>query len=649
MHERPDGKIGLYTRFFDFAKFRLPLFTFVVNILRHFRINISQLSVIGAAKHTAKNVTRDPAPVAANFNAQDYATLVAHPSLLWKFLEEFLCLVGLSRHYTLDEETYPLFLDKDGEDMDIFAFIHTPDPTKMKVVKYERKDDEQQLLETTIGRTVPLLPVGPDRGESKLDASVDNCLMRAVVAPRRNKEIPPVVEPRRQKKRKTIVTDAGGPSYPPKKLREDHGTLSGAFVGGKSRSVVQRLFAGAMQNAEVKGEPIPTLPFLTSSVSATPGRKVITPATAITSTVDPAVVIKEKIVKPSLFSADSISAGGTNPAMGGFTNHNGSDFLIGGIRTVISPNTDLQKVYVPQWSVTNGCRLDDGRVCHEMMDEFAPPKFFALIQKRMLKFVADEQTELLKVRDGEIENLKAQLLLKEAEAVEAICLHVKTSKFEAIKNSLQDEVQALKGRNATLEKEKNDLDVKLADLAALVKVKEHEVAGLDVVVTYVRSQNVNLVEHVHELEISSARLQEKVTVYEDYMAAISKAIEKGMQDGLAAGVTHGQEGRNVNFALLAELKSNKDSSVETLMNILRLEEARAERIGLRTFGIVPGVTSALSKTFASASLIPPISTYNYEIVRSDAKAGTGAKSQSVVDGNADPFPNVDDVDLNVLQ
>ncbi|GKF95344.1 hypothetical protein Tco_0288079 [Tanacetum coccineum] len=78
--------------------------------------------------HTAKNVTRDPAPVAADFNAQDYATLVARPSPFRKFLEEFMCLVGLSRHYTLDEETYLRFLDKNGEGgyMDIFAFIHTP-------------------------------------------------------------------------------------------------------------------------------------------------------------------------------------------------------------------------------------------------------------------------------------------------------------------------------------------------------------------------------------------------------------------------------------------------------------------------------------------------------------------------------------------
>ncbi|GJX31830.1 hypothetical protein Tco_0241685 [Tanacetum coccineum] len=55
------------------------------------------------------------APVAADFNAQDYATLAAHPSSFWKFPEAFLCLVGLSRYYPLDEETYPWFLHKNRE------------------------------------------------------------------------------------------------------------------------------------------------------------------------------------------------------------------------------------------------------------------------------------------------------------------------------------------------------------------------------------------------------------------------------------------------------------------------------------------------------------------------------------------------------
>ncbi|GJX63006.1 hypothetical protein Tco_0295906 [Tanacetum coccineum] len=284
-------------------------------------------------------------------------------------------------------------------------------------------------------------------------------------------------------------------------------------------------------------------------------------------------------------------------------------------------------------------------------------------EKRKLRSVVDEQTELLKVRDGEIENLKAQLLLKEAEAAEAIHLCAESSKFETIKKSLQDEVKVLRDHNTTLEKEKSEVNVKVADLAVSVKVKEQEVANLDA--------------QVHELKTSSAGLQEKVTTYEncmgkleefqdeqirvmndkfkklyvdfvqmalhleekfyphllttitgrrwlltygmklaivkclhslDYMSAlgvaISKAIEKGMQDGLAVRITHGQEGRvltdvtafnpsikcdyisalqelrDVNFSLLAELKPNKDASTETLMNILRLEEPLVERLGL---------------------------------------------------------------------
>ncbi|GJT29339.1 hypothetical protein Tco_0909614 [Tanacetum coccineum] len=200
MHERPAGKIGLYTMFFDFANFRLPLSTFLVDILRYFRINISQLSVIEAAKvshfeflcrvceitltvglfrcfyvnskkngwmsfikrsekclvcytkpvdslknwnahffwvdefacparfpwHTAKNVTRDLAPKATDFSAQDYTILVDHPSHFRKFLEEFLCLVGLSCHYTLDEETYPSFVDRDGERQEESRTCKTP-------------------------------------------------------------------------------------------------------------------------------------------------------------------------------------------------------------------------------------------------------------------------------------------------------------------------------------------------------------------------------------------------------------------------------------------------------------------------------------------------------------------------------------------
>ncbi|GKA76581.1 RNA-directed DNA polymerase, eukaryota, reverse transcriptase zinc-binding domain protein [Tanacetum coccineum] len=50
IHEMLAGKNGVYTRFFEYANFCLPLSTFLVNVLRHYRINLSQLSVIATAK-----------------------------------------------------------------------------------------------------------------------------------------------------------------------------------------------------------------------------------------------------------------------------------------------------------------------------------------------------------------------------------------------------------------------------------------------------------------------------------------------------------------------------------------------------------------------------------------------------------------------
>ncbi|GJY82713.1 hypothetical protein Tco_0496089 [Tanacetum coccineum] len=667
MHERPTGKIGLYTRFFKFANFRLPLSTFLVDILRYFRINISQLFVIGAAKvshfeilcrvcgitptvglfrcfyvnskknewmsfikrsekslvcytkpldslknwnnhffwvdefacparfpwHTAKNVTRDPAPKATDFSAQDYAILVDHPSPFRKFPEEFLYLVGLSRHYTLDEETYPSFVDRDGEGEYILLCV--------KVVERERHEGEPRLLEVEQGDFAG--------GGDGLDIDVQPV---ATAADTISEDVV-LLQPRRHRKRKTVVVDTGGHSHPPKKLREDYEIPGGPSVAGKSRSAIQRLLVEAVLNVEVRGEPIPALPFVTSSVSATPERDegdhidfvtglnlrtvsalqrfiissdsshhsganiaeaevdsfarpsvpILTAATTITLTFGPVVVVQEKTVKPSVFATDSSSAGG-DPNAGVFSDLTRSDFLVSGIRTVIDPEFALQKVYVPRWSVTNGSRLDDGRVCREMVEKFAPPKFFASIrgmdpdylftkfnvgaarqvflsaevrmrveynikEKRKLKTVVDEQADLLKVREGEIESLRAQLLLKEAEAAEAIRLRAEASSFAATEKSLRDEVNALNGRNLILEKERDALDVKVTDLETVIVSKERELSDSNAQLTCIKSQNDNLANQVHELETSSAGLQEKVTTYENCMEQLGKFQDERMK------------------------------------------------------------------------------------------------------------------------
>nr|GEZ83824.1 transposase (putative), gypsy type [Tanacetum cinerariifolium] len=451
----PTGKIGVYTRFFEYANFRLLLSTFLVNMLKHYRIHISQLSIIGAAKVSHFEImcrVHGFEPTVGLFRC----FYVNSKNKGWMSFR-------MSRNYTLDENTYPQFLRDNDEEIDLFSFIRTADPTKV--------------------------------GIGELEASADKLFDEGGSG--------------RQKKWKTATVDAGEPSYPVKRLRDDHETPSGTSVGGKSQSAIQRLLVGAVRNVEVRGEAIPTLPFVTSSVSATleregeghtdfvtgpnlqaisgpqrfiissdsshhssdniveaevdsfarPSVPVITAATTITPTDGPATVVKEKIVKPSLFFADSTSAG-TDPATGGFANLSGSDFLIGGISTVISPDTDLQKVYVPQWSVTNGSRLDDGRVCREIVDEFAPPSF-------LHQFA-------------------------EAEATEAIRLRAEASNLEMAEKSLRDEVNALNERNSILEKDRNALDVKVTDLEAIVVSKERELTNSTAQLTSIKSQNDNL-------------------------------------------------------------------------------------------------------------------------------------------------------------
>ncbi|GJS62276.1 hypothetical protein Tco_0657060 [Tanacetum coccineum] len=46
----PKGTVGVYTKFFEFANFRIPISQFLFDILGYYQIHLSQLSVIGAAK-----------------------------------------------------------------------------------------------------------------------------------------------------------------------------------------------------------------------------------------------------------------------------------------------------------------------------------------------------------------------------------------------------------------------------------------------------------------------------------------------------------------------------------------------------------------------------------------------------------------------
>nr|GEV77413.1 hypothetical protein [Tanacetum cinerariifolium] len=620
--------------------------------------------------HTAKHVIRDPAPVTADFNAQDYATLVAHPFPFQNFPEAFMCLIWTSLLSSM-----------------------------LRIIP-----------------NIPLLLIAHDRAKSEWKEVLIDCLMRVVVVIRWNKKIyaggwqdaniQPVVkvadtivkdaapvQSRRQRKRKSVVVDAGGASYPPKKLREDHETLSEASIGGKSCYSIQRLLAEAVLNAKVRITAIPTLHFVTASVSTTPERKdedhtdsvaepnlhtiealrrfvisldsshhsgtnvaeaevdylirssalILTTVTITTATVDPTSVTKEKVFKPSLFGVSSSSAGRTDPGV--FSDLTDSDFLVCAIRTVINPDTDLQKVYffasIRKMEHDQLFTEFNVRAARQMSlsAEVRMRAEYNVKEKRRLKYVVESQGKLLKAREEEIRSLKARLLLKKAEAAKAIRLRVEASNFKTVEKSLRDETNSLRERNVIFEKERDALDVKVIELETSNMSKECQLMNLNALVTFIKSQNDSLVGQVHELEISSFGLQEKVLMYENCMEQLEKfqddrmkivkekfdklytyfvettlhleeqfypyllttisyhmwplthvielAIAKVLTNVAANNpsteadyISTLQQLQNVNFPLFTKLKSNKDASVKAIIEILCLEDPVAEKLGL---------------------------------------------------------------------
>ncbi|GKC63762.1 hypothetical protein Tco_1096360 [Tanacetum coccineum] len=264
--KRPDSNAVCYTKPLDSLKHRNDHFFWVdsFDCPASFRW------------HTGKNVSKDPFPKSTEFNANHYATLVAHPAPFWKYLEPFLY-------------------------MDLLAFIRTADPTKVKVGERQRAEDEPKLLDSTGDFAVG----GDDAAETGVVRIIDDETVAAE-------------KPKRPRKKGQVVADASGSFHPPKKLREDHGTSSEAAIG----------------------------------VSATPEHEGDVPDDSITEanlcTIGPAesslsfqILLIILVQMPLKLKLILLSADGTDPIMGDFSDLTGSDFLVGAICTVIDPDTDL--------------------------------------------------------------------------------------------------------------------------------------------------------------------------------------------------------------------------------------------------------------------------------------------------------------------
>nr|GEV50504.1 hypothetical protein [Tanacetum cinerariifolium] len=208
----------------------------------------------------------------------------------------------------------------------------------------------------------------------------------------------------------------------------------------------------------------------------------------------------------------------------------------------------------------------------------------------------------------------------------------------------------------------------------------------------------------HGMELAVAKSLNSPEYLSALGIAVSKAIEKGMQDGLAAGITHGKEGlvltdvathnpsadvvyvsalqqlqgfhsdqltvpihhspnttvvgaSALSFALdvfdawVQRIKENIMSHRSLFRDVFILLDkpfsaaAITSTKGTSNTVLATADTIAdLSVTFASASNVDPISIDDYEVTGTDDQP---AAIKNVADTNVKPFPNVDDAKLNI--
>nr|GEU42871.1 transposase (putative), gypsy type [Tanacetum cinerariifolium] len=533
------------------------------------------------------------------------------------FLNPFLCLIGMSSNYNLDEDTYPTFLHDDETGMNLFAFIQVTDPTKVKVRERKHAKGEARLLDSTVGRVVSLLPISLSRAESELKTEI--AMGVRIIAD----ENVVIERPKRPRKKRQSVTDSSGSSHPPNWCRGcgdlaygtslvsttpeyESGVLANSITGLNIRTI------GASERFVIS---LDSSHHFSTNASGAEGDSIISSAVVPPVMTEAMVTFHAVNIPPDLKMVKENTTGPSYFAIVQCGYHSSS----------------LSKCEV------------------RMRTEYC------LSERRRLESECEKQAGLLKAKDDKVENLKAQLLLKEAEAIE---------KIRAV------EIDAMKQRNVALKNEKESLDGKVAELQSSIAAKDLEVEDLNIIVSSLRSQKDGLVDQVHALETTCFGLRNKISAKLDtdllemalhleekfyphllttisgrrwllthglkltvvkclnsqeclsaLGAAISRAIEKGMQDGLSVDIDHGKASRSLAdvVAYNPAVEADYNFSIQRLhenplVDPLSIENLIGEADTSNGMPTTTATTTALSTTFASANSVPPITIEDYEIV-----------------------------------
>nr|GEU66835.1 hypothetical protein [Tanacetum cinerariifolium] len=517
--------------------------------------------------------------------------------------------------------------------MDLFAFNQVADPTKVKVGKKERAEREMKLLESIVGRVVLLLLVASARAKNEMDTSVEKLFDESgstnqgdSIVGGDDAEIELVTaandvvagnvtaeRPKRHRRKGPVVTDAS---------EREGGDLADSTTGAVFTPLMFVIFLDYSHHSSTHASRAEVASIIRSA--------------ALSSDSDYVGIVRLDVMGSSRILRKELSMGSREELI----DHLAPLVLLSQIRS-------MDYHYLFMEFIVGTARQACLNVKVRMRTEYY------LSVRRRLELECVNQANLLKVRDDEVEKLKAQLLLKETKATKAARLCAQVSSAVATEKMHVDEIEALKQWNVTLENVK--MHVLKTTCSGLQMACHLEDKFYLYLLTTISGQRW-LLSHDPKLIIVKCLNSSKCLMA--LGAAISRAIKHGMHIRLATRIDHDKE----------------DASVEDIMSLLHLESPLVDAPGMSdlhpevellwlpihrsndqvvlgetslsfanltsmadTFDLVSALieaTTALPTTFAFASSIPLITIEDYEIAGADG----WEDPHENVQGNVASFP-----------
>ncbi|GJX96091.1 hypothetical protein Tco_0351889 [Tanacetum coccineum] len=512
----PEGKVGVYTRLFDYCGYRIPLTKFFVAVLKHFRIHISQLSPFGAARVSHFEVlTRvlDLAPSVAVFRAfytriysdglfsfakrslSAPSCLSKPPDSIKNWADHFfwvdsrvfpisvpLYMGGVlekdpAPHLTARQEQavqvlsfYKAFLAVSGvffsSYMGLLDYIRTADPRKVQAVEVQKGEEQVKLLDSIKHCFVSLdaPAVVQQEGGSSSGAGPE------VSAPSAEENV--VAE-------ENII-----PVGTYLDLMDPEGDLTVVEKGDAARKQPEKAKRKKLlkQSDTLPAKRLrvdhPSLASGTSGKTLASLRRTIPEGSLLLGPSSPADVHTQVTVRSSRVAdapvytvADTVTSSrdktlaAPTSDVGGSSQPETSEESADPFYETAALNSEYAKRwYIPRWNITNDSLLDDGFSCRTLIclgSEVRSRTKHELELKEKLRAKYDARGVLLREKDVEIARLKSLVEEKETESAEVPRLRDQVSVLTAEKSFLSAEVSALK--SAVSQK---DTDISLLDSRA---------------------------------------------------------------------------------------------------------------------------------------------------------------------------------------